>query len=98
MNHNSPHTATDSDRKGDATQPSTRSSRPGWALSGSSKATSKDASITHVNTPLNNPRPLAEDALTEIEVIDPTHPLFGRRFPRLSSHPQPLTATEGVSK
>ena len=48
---------------------------------------------THVHTPLHNPRPLAEDALTDIEVIDPTHPLFGRRFPRLSSHPQPLTAT-----
>jgi hypothetical protein len=48
---------------------------------------------THVHTPLNNPRPLAEDALTEIEVTDPTHPLFGRRFPRLSSHGQPLTAT-----
>jgi hypothetical protein len=48
---------------------------------------------TQVNTPLNNPRPLAEDTLTEIEVIDPAHPLFGRRFPRLSSHPQPLTAT-----
>src|SRR5262249_26750128 len=47
---------------------------------------------THVHTPLNNPRPLAEDALTEIEVTDPTHPLFGRRFPRLSSHGQPLTA------
>jgi hypothetical protein len=48
---------------------------------------------THVHTPLHNPRPLAEDVLTDIEVIDPTHPLFGRRFPRLSSHPQPLTAT-----
>jgi hypothetical protein len=48
---------------------------------------------THVHTPLHNPRPLAEDTLPDIEVIDPAHPLFGRRFPRLSSHPQPLTAT-----
>ncbi len=43
---------------------------------------------TQVNTPLNNPRPLAEGDLTEIEVTDPTHPLFGRRFPLLSARPQ----------
>jgi hypothetical protein len=48
---------------------------------------------THVHTPLNNPRPLAEDDLTEIEVTDPTHPLFGRRFPLHSARPQAPTAT-----
>src|SRR2546426_6393572 len=48
---------------------------------------------TQVNTPLNNPRPLAEGDLTEIEVTDPTHPLFGRRFPVLSARPQAPTAT-----
>jgi hypothetical protein len=31
MHHHAPHTATDADRKGEATQPSTRSSRPGAA-------------------------------------------------------------------
>src|SRR5712691_7610906 len=48
---------------------------------------------TQVNTPLNNPRPLAEGDLTEIEVTDPTHPLCGRRFPLLSARPQAPTAT-----
>ena len=48
---------------------------------------------TQVNTPLNNPHPLAEDDLTHIEVTDPTHPLFGRRFPLLSARPQAPTAT-----
>jgi hypothetical protein len=48
---------------------------------------------TQVNTPLNNPRPLAEGDLTEIEVTDPTHPLFGRHFPLHSTRPQASTAT-----
>jgi len=39
-----------------------------------------------VNTPLNNP--LLEPA-SEVEVIDPTHPLFGRRFPLLSVSSRP---------
>ena len=34
-----------------------------------------------LNTPFNNP---LEENVTEIEVTDPTHPLFGRRFPVLS--------------
>jgi hypothetical protein len=42
--------------------------------------------IEHLNTPVNNP-PL--DDPTEVEVTDPTHPLFGRRFALLSSRPQP---------
>src|SRR5215471_21606363 len=46
-----------------------------------------------VNTPLNNPGPLAEDDVTDIEVTDPTHPLFGRRFPILSARPQAPLAT-----
>src|SRR5215469_1263973 len=38
------------------------------------------------DTPLNNPpEPLRE----EIEVTDPTHPLFGRRFPVVSISRQP---------
>jgi hypothetical protein len=47
----------------------------------------------HLNTPLNNPSQLSEGDLTEIEVTDPTHPLFGRRFPLLSARPQPSMAT-----
>src|SRR2546425_4249516 len=47
----------------------------------------------HINTPLNNPRALAEGDLIEIEVTDPTHPLFGRCFPLHSSRTQPPTAT-----
>lgn len=34
-----------------------------------------------LNTPFNNP---PKEAVTEIEVTDPMHPLFGRRFPVLS--------------
>ena len=45
----------------------------------------------HLHTPLNNPSHLSEADLIEIEVTDPTHPLFGRRFPRLSSHPPMAT-------
>ena len=33
--------------------------------------------------------PLQLDDPTEVEVTDPTHPLFGRRFALLSSRPQP---------
>jgi hypothetical protein len=36
---------------------------------------------TQLNTPLHNPQ---DTEPTEIEVTDPTHPLFGRRFPLLS--------------
>src|SRR5919108_5383352 len=39
----------------------------------------------HLNTPLNNP-PI--DDLTEVEVTDPGHPLFGRRFVLLSTRPR----------
>ena len=38
------------------------------------------------NTPLNNPPQLPPD---EVEVTDPTHPLFGRRFTVLSISRQP---------
>jgi hypothetical protein len=38
------------------------------------------------STPVNNP--LVDDP-TEIEAIDPTHPLFGRRFALLSTRPHP---------
>lgn len=37
-----------------------------------------------LNTPLNDPSD--EPTAHEIEVVDPTHPLFGRRFPVLSVH------------
>src|SRR2546423_6948203 len=42
--------------------------------------------IEHLNTPVNNP---PVDDPTEVEVIDPTHPLFGRRFALLSTRPRP---------
>ena len=37
--------------------------------------------IHQLNTPINNP---LVEKVTEVEVTDPTHPLFGRRFPVLS--------------
>ena len=40
----------------------------------------------YLDTPLNN-RPDSDPE--EVEVIDPTHPLFGRRFPVLSISRQP---------
>jgi len=45
--------------------------------------------ITRLTAPLKNP---VSNDLPEIEVTDPTHPLFGRRFPvvsRTSSPPGP---------
>jgi hypothetical protein len=42
--------------------------------------------IDHLNTPVNHP-PI--DDPTEVEVTDPTHPLFGRRFALLSTRPRP---------
>jgi hypothetical protein len=47
---------------------------------------SQNASIEHLNTPVNNQ--LVDDS-TEVEVTDPTHPLFGRRFALLSTRPRP---------
>src|SRR5215471_5939842 len=44
------------------------------------------SSIAHLNTPINNP---SVDDPTEVEVTDPTHPLFGRRFALLSTRPRP---------
>src|SRR6266487_2013657 len=44
--------------------------------------------INHLNTPLNNPTTLLEEERIDIEVTDPTHPLFGRRFPLRSPSPQ----------
>jgi hypothetical protein len=46
------------------------------------------ASTTHqLNTPLNHSERAVP--LEEIEVTDPTHPLFGRRFEILSFHDSP---------
>src|SRR5438034_4804594 len=42
--------------------------------------------IEHLNTPVNNP---PVDDPTEVEVTDPAHPLFGRRFALLSTRPRP---------
>src|SRR5438132_10879207 len=42
--------------------------------------------IEHLHTPINNP---PVDDPTEVEVTDPTHPLFGRRFALLSTRPRP---------
>ncbi len=47
---------------------------------------SNPITIEQLNTPVNNP--LLEDP-TEVEVTDPTHPLFGRRFALLSTRPRP---------
>jgi hypothetical protein len=41
---------------------------------------------THLNTPINNP---PVDDLAEVEVTDPSHPLYGRRFALLSTRPRP---------
>src|SRR6266508_2280150 len=60
----------------------------GQGPSGLSKETSRVVSINHLNTPLNNPTTLSEEERIDIEVTDPTHPLFGRRFPLCSPHPQ----------
>src|SRR6266571_4295394 len=40
----------------------------------------------HLNIPVNNP---STDDLTEVEITDPGHPLFGRRFVLLSTRPRP---------
>ncbi len=37
--------------------------------------------IYQLDTPLNNP---SENNLTEVEVVDAAHPLYGRRFPLIS--------------
>src|SRR6266702_6591404 len=42
--------------------------------------------IEYLHTPVNNP---PVDDPTEVEVTDPTHPLFGRRFALLSTRPRP---------
>src|SRR5215510_7388627 len=42
--------------------------------------------IEHLNIPVNNP---PVDDPTEVEVTDPAHPLFGRRFALLSTSPRP---------
>src|SRR6266581_8147493 len=42
--------------------------------------------IEHLHTPVNNP--LVDD-LGEVEVTDPGHPLFGRRFALVSTRPRP---------
>ena len=44
------------------------------------------ATSPHLNTPVNTP---PVDDPTEVEVTDPTHPLFGRRFALLSTRPRP---------
>jgi len=53
------------------------------------KETSRVVSIAHLNTPVNHP---PVDDPTEVEVTDPTHPLFGRRFALLSTRPRPHSA------
>ena len=45
--------------------------------------------IEQLNIPVNNP---IIDDLTEVEVTDPSHPLFGRRFALLSTRPRPHSA------
>ena len=43
--------------------------------------------IRYLDTPLKNP---ADEALPDIAVTDPRHPLYGRRFPLLSVSQPPL--------
>ena len=43
--------------------------------------------ICQLDTPLNNP---VENSLNELEVIDPSHPLYGRRFPLISLSHSPV--------
>ena len=55
---------------------------------GSSTRNSPSRTKSYLDTPLNNP---PEPAPEEVEVTDPTHPLFGRRFPVLSISRQRLS-------
>ena len=47
------------------------------------------STIPQLNTLPHNP---ADEPLTEVEVTDPTHPLFGRRFPLVSVSSSPQSA------
>src|SRR5712691_7057090 len=60
-------------------------SRGGCASGGRGRC---DPTSTHLNTPVNNP--LVDD-LGEVEVTDPGHPLFGRRFALVSTRPRPYS-------
>jgi hypothetical protein len=61
--------------------------RRGSALGGRSLSIWKASTNPQVNTPLNDSdQPVPAE---EIEVIDPTHPLFGRRFEVLCVHDSP---------
>jgi hypothetical protein len=51
-----------------------------------SRSTFRSVSTEHLNTPVNNP---PGDDRTEVEVTDPSHPLYGRRFALLSTRPRP---------
>src|SRR5512135_3550609 len=53
---------------------------------GSRTRSSRSRTRPYHDTPLNNPPELTTE---EVEVTDPTHPLFGRRFPVLSISRQP---------
>ncbi len=60
-------------------------------VAGASPVTGHDPScrtIYRLNAPVDNPVPTD---LPEIEVTDPTHPLFGRRFPVVSRTSSPLS-------
>ena len=84
--HGSNPTAMDSDPDAPSMMPSGRSSlRLRSSPSTPWTPISRSASTEHLNTPVNNP-PL--DDLTEVEVTDPGHPLFGRRFVLLSARPR----------
>jgi hypothetical protein len=60
----------------------------GKVQSGSSRVTSKDSTSSQLDTPFKNPQ---EESGAEIEVTDPTHPLYGRCFPLLSIGVSPRT-------
>jgi hypothetical protein len=62
------------------------STRSDCSHSTRSSSISPAASTEHLNTPVNNP---PVDDLAEVEVTDPSHPLYGRRFALLSTRPCP---------
>ena len=60
---------------------------PGRPQGAPSSSTWRRSTTHQVNTPLNHQEP--EAPAEEVEVTDPAHPLFGRRFEILSVHDAP---------
>jgi hypothetical protein len=71
---------------GDAIQRSERSRPLGLALAGWWRAISPNSSIHQLNALFKNPE---NTGITEVEVTDPRHPLYGRHFPLISLSASP---------